>query len=125
MRPLPVVSNVVALGLDQDPSVHLQQDLALAGLAQNGVSSETLEMEAVLMGYDITDGVLESALFAHDGPSLEFDVRDVQRTVYGLIDTLEAARTLRRRLETCGPPNAPLHCISVWALGERPATPPT
>ncbi|WP_308914974.1 hypothetical protein [Jannaschia sp. LMIT008] len=122
MRPLPIVTDVVALGLDRDPSVHLPQDFALAGLAQNGVSPETREMEAVLLGYDVTDGVLESALFAHDGIGLDFEVRDVQRSVYGLIGTLDAARSLRRRLEPFGPPNAPLHCISVWSLGERPAT---
>ena len=122
MRPLPIVTNVIALGLDRDPTVHLQPDYALAGLAENGVSPETLDMDAVLMGYDITDGVLESALFSHDGPELELDVRDVPRSVYGLIETLEAARALRPHLERCGPPHAPLHCISVWALGERPAT---
>lgn len=121
MRPLPVITNAIALGLDRDPNVHLRHDYALAGLAENGVSSETLEMEAAFMGYDITDGILESSLFMSELRG--FDASDVSRSVYGLVDSLEAARKLRDRLDRYDPSFGPLSCISVWALGERPATP--
>lgn len=121
MRPLPVITNVIALGLDKDPTVLLRSDCALGQLETSGVSPETLDMEAAFMGYDIADEFLRSSLF--DGARRDLDVGDVPRTLYGLVDTLEAARDLRKRLEQDDPSHVPLACISVWSLGERPATP--
>uniref|UniRef100_UPI001D09D8CE hypothetical protein n=1 Tax=Roseobacter weihaiensis TaxID=2763262 RepID=UPI001D09D8CE len=122
MRPLPITTNVIALGLDRDPTVHLRRDYALGQLKLGKLTPETLEMEAAFMGYDITDEFLRSALF--DSARPDFDASNVSRTAYGLVDTLPAARTLRDLLDKDDPAHSPLSCISVWSLGERPPTPP-
>jgi len=79
-------------------------------------------MDAMFMGYDITDEFLRSALF--DAARPEFDACDVARAPYGLVATLETARALRKRLEQDDPAQALLACISVWSLGARSATAP-
>ena len=122
LRPLPIATHIIALGLDSDPAVILDEDYALAQLAGGGVSPETLEMDATFLGYDITDEFLRSALF--DAARPDFETNEVPRSSYGLVETLETARDLRKRLEQDDPAHGPLSCISVWSLGDRPATPP-
>lgn len=122
MRPLPIPTHVVSLAFDPDPTVPLTEDRPLAQLVSGGMSRETLEMDAMFMGYDMTDEFLRSVLF--DGARPHFDARAVVRTPFGLVEERDAARALRRRLEQDDPAHAPLACISVWSLGERPATAP-
>ena len=43
----------------------------------------------------------------------------VQRTEFGLIATLAAARDLRQVLGPDDPAHVPLACASVWSLGDR------
>ena len=70
LRPLPVGSHVIGLALDPDGADRLTSDLPVAMLAENGVSAETLAMDAAFMGYDITDMYLQSALFDAARPDI-------------------------------------------------------
>lgn len=121
MRPLPVATHVIALGLDTQRIDLLRGDSVLGVLARGALTAETLGMEATLLGYDITDEFLQSAVFDSARPS--FDANDVPRTIQGLVESLEAARDLRDRLDTADPAHSPLSCVSVWSLGDRPPTP--
>jgi len=122
LRPLQVGSHVIALALDPEGAERLESDLPLAMLAQNGLSEETLTMDAAFLGYDITDMYLQSALFNAARPEMEPPA--TQRTEFGLVATLEAARNLRDVLVKDDPAPAPLVCVSVWSLGEREPTRP-
>lgn len=117
LRPLPVGSHVVALAMDPERGAQLASDLPVAMLAENGLSAETLTMDAAFMGYDITDPYLHSALFDAARPDMELPA--IQRTEFGLVANLDAARKLRDLLEKDDPAPAPLICVSVWLLGLR------
>ena len=117
LRPLPVATHMVALALDPKDADRLEADLPLAMLAENGLSAETLAMDASFMGYDIVDMYLQSALF--DAARPDMTPPAVQRTEFGLIATLEAARELRQVLGPDDPAHVPLACVSVWSLGDR------
>lgn len=120
LRPLPVGSHVIALALDPEGVERLDSDRPVAMLAENGLSVETLTMDAEFMGYDITDLYLQSALF--DAARPEMEPPAIQRTEFGLVASLETARDLRDVLVKVDPAPAPLVCVSVWSLGEREPT---
>lgn len=121
MRPLPIPTELVALGLDPDHGA-LNDEYALYQLARGRLTPETLELEATLLGYDITDEFLRSALFdAARAPGFVFP--ETPRSAYGLVETREAARALLKVLERDDPAHAPLVAVSVWSLGAREATP--
>lgn len=120
MRPLPVVTNVIAVGIDAGVRSGPTDETALANLIENGVTAETLEMQAVLLGYDVVDGYFESALFMSHLDT--FNAGDVCRTNYGLVERKMDAQSLCDRLQSKLHDRSTLHTVSIWALGERPAT---
>ena len=122
MRPLPIETTAIALGLVHNPAKVLRDDHALGMLAKSRLTGDTLDMQAHLLGHDITDEFLSSALFdAARGPEFRFD--PVARTAHGLIASATEAAALAVALERDDPGHAPLSVISVWSLGHRPATP--
>lgn len=97
-----------------------RSDLPLTMLAENGLSAETLTMDADVLRYDVTDVSLQSALLDAACPHME--PLAMERTEFGLVATLGAARDLRVVLTRDDPATAPLVCVSMWSLGEREPT---
>ncbi|WP_415919513.1 hypothetical protein [Tateyamaria sp. SN6-1] len=120
--PLPYATELIALGLENSAQEdeRIARDGLMAQLCKTGVSDETAQMEARLLGFDITEE-LSTALFRSPRPERLRDVT-IPRSAAGLIPDRDTAKSIRPHLEAADRGAPPLLIVSVWSLGEQVAT---
>lgn len=119
--PVAIASELIAIGLCVSDVGKVPPDTLVGQLIEIGIHPDSQQTEATLLGYDIVDVFLSSALFDAAAPA-DVDRTTVPRSAAGLIETKDAARALLPVLEAADPAHAPLLIVSVFSLGHRPAT---
>jgi hypothetical protein len=115
--PVHFAGEIVAVALAREGESRVPSGGLLEALCRNQVGGA--EAEVTLLGYDIADGFLQSALF-DSCPTPELIAQAPERSPAGLIASMEAAQSFLPLLETADRAHAPLFTFAVYALGTVP-----